>query len=86
LWAFTFEHAVDEKGEKIPVSTEAVTQGIVCRPKPFSLKLVQRDENRIQKVLTAWENAKEMLKGYPEGNRSTQYAEDWARFTENEKL
>lgn len=86
LWAFSFEHAVNEKGEKIPVSTEAVTQGIVCRPEPFPLKLVERGPARTQKVLKAWENAKELLQTYPEGIRSTQYAPDWPRFTANEKL
>lgn len=86
LWAFSFEHAVDANGEKIPVSTEAVTQGIVCRPKPFPLKLVQRDEKRTAMVVKAWDNAKEMLEGYPEGVRSTQYASDWAKFTSEEQL
>ncbi|KAJ9144501.1 putative Cytochrome P450 oxidoreductase [Pleurostoma richardsiae] len=86
LWAFSFEHAVDEKGEKIPVSTEAVTQGIVCRPKPFPLKMVRRDPKRIAMVTQAWDNAKELLSRYPEGIRSTQYADDWKEFTLNEKF
>jgi hypothetical protein len=86
LWAFTFEHAVDENGEKIPVSTEAVTQGIVCRPKPFAYKLVERDAARTQKVLRAWDNAKELLSRYPQGIRSTQYAKEWSEFTANESL
>jgi len=54
LWTFSFEHAVDENGKEIPVSTEAVTQGIVCRPKPFSLRLVERDPARTVKVIKAW--------------------------------
>jgi cytochrome P450 len=86
LWAFSFEHAVDEQGNKIPVSTEAVTQGIVCRPAPFPLKLVQRDPKRIEKVVKAWDNAKEMLKTYPDGIRSTMYAKDWAGFTASETM
>jgi cytochrome P450 len=36
-WALSFEHAMYEKGERIPVCTEAVTQGIMCQPKPFPL-------------------------------------------------
>ncbi|OQD75613.1 hypothetical protein PENDEC_c006G05526 [Penicillium decumbens] len=86
LWAFSFEHATDENGNKIPVSTEDVTQGIVCRPTPFPLKMVQRDPQRIEMVLKAWDNAKELLAQYPDGIRSTQYASDWKAFTENEKL
>jgi hypothetical protein len=83
LWAFSFEHAVDENGEKIPV-TEEVTQGIVCRPVPFKLKLVERDRTRTAKVLKAWDNAKDLLSTYPGGINSTKYAPDWNKFKANE--
>lgn len=86
LWAFNLEHALDENGLKIPVSTEDVTQGIVCRPVPFQLKLVERDPARTQKVLTAWDSAKELLSHYPEGIRSTQYAAEWKAWTQQENL
>ncbi|KAJ5133076.1 hypothetical protein N7448_001895 [Penicillium atrosanguineum] len=86
LWAFTFEHDLDENGNKIPVSTEAVTQGIVCRPTPFAYRLVERDHERTKRVLKAWDNAKELLSKYPEGIRSTQYAKDWKDFTTHEKF
>ncbi|KAK5412216.1 hypothetical protein LTR20_007214 [Exophiala xenobiotica] len=86
LWAFSFEHAVDDKGNKIPVSTEAVTQGIVCRPMPFEYKLVERDPQRTAKVLKAWDSAKDLLSTYPEGIRSTQYVHDWKDYTAKEKL
>ncbi|KAK4941895.1 hypothetical protein LTR10_018225 [Elasticomyces elasticus] len=86
LWAFSFEHAIDENGNKIPVSTEAVTQGIVCRPQPFQYKMVERDPKRTQRVLKAWDNAKELLTKYPEGIRSTQYVSDWKDFTAKEKF
>jgi cytochrome P450 len=84
LWAFDFSHALDEQGNPIPVSTEAVTQGIVCRPKPFPLKLTERDPKKTAMVLKAWDNAKELLSRYPEGIKSTQYQKDWAEFTKNE--
>lgn len=83
LWAFSFEHALDEKGEKIPV-TEEVTQGIVCRPVPFKLRLIERDPARTAKVLKAWDNAKELLSHYPGGINSTQYAPDWKNFKATE--
>lgn len=77
---------VDETSEKIPVTTEAVTQDIVCRPKPFQLKSVQRDPAKIEKALKAWDSVKELLKTYPEDIRSAQYALDWMQFIETEKL
>lgn len=83
LWAFNFEHALDENGNKIPVS-ENVTQGIVCRPVPFTLRMVERDPARTAKVLKAWDSAKELLSQYPDGIRSTQYAPDWKAWTEKE--
>jgi len=86
LWAFTFEHEVDEQGHKIPVSTEKVTQGIVCRPVPFQMKIVHRDEQRIQIANKAWRNAKDLLSKYPEGLRSTQYATAWKQFVASEQL
>jgi cytochrome P450 len=84
LWAFQFEHALDENGQKIPVSTEDVTQGIVCRPVPFKLRMVERDPARTQKVLKAWDSAKELLSHYPDGIKSTQYAPDWKAWKEKE--
>jgi hypothetical protein len=84
LWAFSFEHETDENGNKIPVSTEAVTQGIVCRPVTFAYKLVEREPERTRRVLKAWTNAKDLLSHYPEGIRSTEYAKDWAGFTADE--
>ncbi|KAL1999237.1 hypothetical protein VTN02DRAFT_4837 [Thermoascus thermophilus] len=86
LWAFDFSHALDENGKPIPVSTEAVTQGIVCRPKPFPLRLTERDPRKTKMVLKAWDNAKELLSRYPEGIKSTQYQKDWAEFTKEEVL
>lgn len=83
LWAFSFEHAVDHKGNKIPVS-EDVTQGIVCRPVPFQLKLVERDTARTAKVLKAWDNAKELLNTYPDGINTTKYAPYWKAFKATE--
>lgn len=85
LWAFSFEHALDENGEKIPVVDE-VTQGIVCRPLPFKIKLVERDPSRTAKVLKAWDNAQELLNTYPGGINSTQYATDWRNFKANERF
>ena len=86
LWTFNFSHALDESGKPIPVSTEAVTQGIVCRPVPFPMKLTERDPARTKMVLKSWDNAKELLSKYPEGIRSTQYQKDWEEFTKNEVL
>jgi len=86
LWTFSIEHALDQYGNKIPVSTEAVTQGIVCRPAPFQLKLVERDSARTQMVMKAWDNAKDLLSQYPDGIRSTQYANDWFAFKATEKF
>jgi len=86
LWAFTLEHAVDDNGENIPVSPDAVTQGIVCRPRPFEYRLVERDPKRTAMVIKAWDNAKDLLARYPEGIRSTQYANDWKAFKESEKF
>ena len=86
LWTINFEQDKDEKGNKIPVSTEAVTQGIVCRPMPFAYKLVERDPERSKQVLKAWDNAKGLLSKYPEGIRSTQYAKYWRGFIAHEKL
>ncbi|KAL1885084.1 hypothetical protein Plec18167_001741 [Paecilomyces lecythidis] len=84
LSAFSFEHALDENGKPIPVSTEAVTQGIVCRPVPFQYKLVERDPAKTKMVLKAWDNAKGLLSRYPEGIKSIQYQKDWADFTKGE--
>lgn len=86
LWTFNFSHALDESGNPIPVSTEAVTQGIVCRPIPFPMKLTERDPAKTQLVLKAWDNGKELLNRYPEGIRTTQYHKDWEEFTSNESL
>jgi hypothetical protein len=63
LWSFSFEHAMHKQGEKIPPSTEAVTQGIVCQPKPFPPRLVERDVELTKKVSKGWKNAKELLGG-----------------------
>lgn len=46
LWAFDFSHALDASGKAIPVSTDTVTQGIICRPVPFQKKLTERDPAR----------------------------------------
>lgn len=86
LWTFNFSHALDETGKPIPVSTEAVTQGIVCRPVPFKYKLTERDPVKTKMVLKSWDNAKELLSRYPEGIKSTQYQKDWDDFTKNEVL
>lgn len=86
LWAFSFEHALDENGKPIPVSTEAVTQGIVCRPVPFQYKMIERDPAKSKMVLKAWDNAKELLNRYPEGIKSIQYQKDWEEFTKNEVI
>ena len=86
LWTFNFSHALDKSGNPIPVSTEAVTQGIVCRPVPFQMKLTERDPAKTQVVLKSWESAKQLLSKYPQGIRSTQYQKDWEEFKKNEVL
>ena len=44
------------------------------------------DKRRTAVVVRVWDNVKEILEGYPEGARGTQYASNWARFTSEEQL
>lgn len=73
LWALEFGHSRDAKGDTIPVDVNAVTQGIVCRPKPFECDIRPRSEGRARMAKEAWERELERLRELPDGVLSTQY-------------
>ncbi|KAK5116824.1 hypothetical protein LTR85_009084 [Meristemomyces frigidus] len=73
LWALDFAHEKDAAGNDIPVDVNAMTGGIVARPKPFQCEITVRDEGRKKLAKDAWAECEKMLQGLPNGMRSTQY-------------
>lgn len=73
LWALDFALAKDEAGNEIPVDVNAMTGGIVARPKPFKCSITVRDESRKKLAKDAWSDCKKVLEKLPDGIRSTQY-------------
>ncbi|KAJ9649238.1 hypothetical protein H2201_004246 [Coniosporium apollinis] len=61
LWAFNFEPAVDMAGKPIIPDIEKLTQGFVCMPEPFQVRIVPRSKERANMVIKEWEEAKQLL-------------------------
>jgi cytochrome P450 len=50
LWAFKIEHAVDEKGERIEIDTEAYEEKLITGPKPFRVRFTPRSEAHVSVI------------------------------------
>jgi cytochrome P450 len=57
LWAFKFEPKLDAVGEPILPDPDRLTQGFVCQPETFSVKITSRSEERGEKVVQEWKDA-----------------------------
>jgi cytochrome P450 len=57
LWAFKFEPQLDAKGSPILPDPDKLTQGFVCQPETYPVKIVSRSEDRAKLVVREWEDA-----------------------------
>lgn len=73
LWAFDFELAEDDKGNKIRPDPDKLTEGFLVLPKKFPAKIVPRSEERANRVREEWAKIEDTLdengqwKKIPEG-------------------
>ncbi|KAF4624844.1 hypothetical protein G7Y89_g13323 [Cudoniella acicularis] len=61
LWSFNFEPEVDENGFEILPDSNRLTQGFVCMPEPFKVKIVPRSKERVALIEKEWKEAQELL-------------------------
>ncbi|KAL2133003.1 hypothetical protein VTI74DRAFT_3041 [Chaetomium olivicolor] len=57
LWAFDITPATDKDGNPIIPDQEKLTQGFVCQPEEFKLKITPRSEAHKQRVIEEWRTA-----------------------------
>jgi cytochrome P450 len=57
LWAFDIAPALDGQGKAIIPDQEKLTQGFVCQPEEFPVKITPRSESRKQMVVDEWQTA-----------------------------
>lgn len=57
LWAFKFEPQLDAKGQPILPDPDRLTQGFVCQPESFVVKITPRSQQRSEKVIQEWKDA-----------------------------
>lgn len=62
LWAFRIEHAIDEKGGKVEIDTEAYEEKLITGPKPFRVRFVPRSEQHAQVIARELEAVEGLLK------------------------
>ncbi|PVH93888.1 cytochrome P450 [Periconia macrospinosa] len=62
LWAFRLEHAVNERGEEIPIDTEAFEDKLITGPKPFKVRFIPRSPKHVEVIKRELENASGLLK------------------------
>jgi hypothetical protein len=57
LWAFNFEPQVDAAGNAMLPDPDRLTQGFVCQPEPFPVKITPRSPERAHRVAQEWKDA-----------------------------
>jgi cytochrome P450 len=57
LWAFKFEPQLDARGEPILPDPDRLTQGFVCQPESFTVKILPRSRGREERVIQEWKDA-----------------------------
>lgn len=57
LWAFDIEPQIDKQGDKIFPDPDRLTQGFVCMPEKFPVKIRPRSKERAEKIAKEWEGA-----------------------------
>lgn len=57
LWAFNFDAPRDAQGNPILPDPDRLTQGFVCLPEDFAVKIEPRSKERAEKVLREWKDA-----------------------------
>lgn len=62
LWAFRIEHAVDEKGERVEIDTEAYEEKLITGPKPFRVRFTPRSEEHVRVIEQELEAVSGLLK------------------------
>ncbi|KAJ4289855.1 hypothetical protein N0V90_011187 [Kalmusia sp. IMI 367209] len=79
LWAFDFQLQKDENGVEIRPDADALTDGVLVRPKEFPVEIVVRSEERAKAVRREWGKVEGKLdekgqwKRVPEGMFSKEY-------------
>ncbi len=61
LWAFNIEPAQQENGSPIYPDQERLTQGFLCAPEPFPVRIVPRSQARADLVTKEWKEAETEL-------------------------
>ncbi|KAF3034295.1 hypothetical protein E8E12_001930 [Didymella heteroderae] len=61
LWAFRIEHAVDHKGGRIEIDTEAYEEKLITGPKPFRVRFTPRSQEHIKVIEREMQAAQELL-------------------------
>jgi hypothetical protein len=73
LWAFNFEFAEDDAGNKIVPDQEKLTEGLLVLPEKFPVTIVPRSEHKATRVKEEWAKIDDKLdqngqwKNIPEG-------------------
>jgi cytochrome P450 len=57
LWAFKFEPKLGAEGKPILPDPDQLTQGFVCQPEAFPVKITARSKERGEKVVQEWKDA-----------------------------
>jgi hypothetical protein len=57
LWGFNIEPEMDGDGKPILPDQEKLTQGFVCSPEEFKVKITPRSESRKTVIVEAWKSA-----------------------------
>ncbi|CAO2652685.1 Nn.00g020960.m01.CDS01 [Neocucurbitaria sp. VM-36] len=61
LWAFDFNRAHDANGCEIVPDANELTEGMFVMPKPFSARIVPRDNDKIASVRAEWSKMEHLL-------------------------
>jgi hypothetical protein len=54
LWAFRVEHAVDGKGVKMAIDTDAYEEKSIAGPKPFRVQFAPRSQKHVEVIVRRW--------------------------------
>jgi cytochrome P450 len=62
LWAFPIEHALDEKGLRIEINTDAYEEKLITGPKPFRVRFTPRSPQHVRVIEKELEVVSDLLK------------------------
>lgn len=63
LWAFNFDYAIDDTGQKIVPDIDDLTEGLFALPKPFRVCITPRSERRAEIIRSEWARCQPLLDG-----------------------